>query len=122
MVGLVETVERRTVDAEQRRLPIRVRQQVEIDQEAHPPIAEAMAHPLQPRMHDVADVERRGVGVIARIYCAHYYSAASASSSGGSRHGATAPSASATARPDRNPSSWNPYPVHAPQNQVCRRP
>src|SRR6185295_19547274 len=107
MVGLVETVERRTVDAEQRRLPIRVRQPVEIDQEAHHAIAEAMAHRLQPRMHDVTDIKRRGVGVIARILCAHDYSAASASASGGSRHGAIAPSASATARPDRNPSSWN---------------
>ena len=32
MVGLVKTVERRAVDAEQRRLPVRVRQPVEIDQ------------------------------------------------------------------------------------------
>ena len=59
MVGLVEAVERRAVDAEQRRLPVRVRQPVEIDQEAHHAIAEAMAHRLQPRMHDLADVKRR---------------------------------------------------------------
>ena len=62
MVGLVEAVERRAVDAEQRRLPVRVRQPVEIDQQAHHAIAEAMADRLQPRMHDVADVKRGGVG------------------------------------------------------------
>src|SRR6185369_13176581 len=99
MVDLVEAVERRAVDAKQRRLPVCVRQPVEIDQEAHHAIAEAMAHRLQPRMHDVTDVKRRGVGAIIRTFwfcrcCAHDYSAASASSSGGLRHGATAPSAS----------------------------
>ena len=111
VVGLVETVERRPVDAEQRRLPVRLRQPVEIDQKAHHAIAEAMAHRFQPRMHHLADVKRRrGVGGSSGRFrfgkmCAHGYSAASASSGGGSRHGATAPSASATARPDRNPSS-----------------
>src|SRR4051812_12251750 len=112
MVGLVETVERRAVDAKQRRLPVCVRQPVEIDQEGHHAIAEAVTDRLQPRMHDAADVKRGSLGSdgFPRFDwpCAHDYSAASASSCGGSRHGATAPSASATARPDRNPSSWNP--------------
>jgi hypothetical protein len=68
MVGLVETVERRAVGAEQRRLPVRVRQPVEIDQEAHHAIAEAMTHRLEPRMDDAADVKHRGVGAIDRIF------------------------------------------------------
>src|SRR6266481_2641107 len=127
MIFLVEAVERRAIDAEQARLPIGLAEAVEIDQEAHDAIAEAMADRLQAGMHHLAKIKRdrlRRVGrhLVFGALVLHRYSAACASSGGGSRQGATAPSASATASPDRNPSSWKPYPVQAPQNQVCRRP
>ncbi len=70
-----------------------------------------MAHRLQPRMHHVAEVKRgRNVLGIAIDFgfggwLGHRYSAACASSGEGARHGTAAPNASATARPDRNPSS-----------------
>ena len=116
MIGFAEAIERRTVDAKQRRLPVRGVEPVEIDQEAHDAIAEAMADRLEPCMHDVAEVQHGcGVGGIATGFrfmrarggglIRHGYSAACASSGGGSRHGTVAASASATANPDRNPSS-----------------
>ena len=114
VIGLVETVERRAVDAEQGRLPVRGVKPVEIDQQAHDAVAEAMPHRLETGMHHLAEIKRgRGVEPIALGYGSggfirHRHSAACASSGGGARHGTTAPSASATARPDRNPSSWNP--------------
>jgi len=46
MIGLPETVQRRAIDAEQRRLPVCGPEPVQIDQQAHDPIAEAMAHGL----------------------------------------------------------------------------
>ena len=60
MIGLVETVERRAVDAEQRRLPVGLVEPVEIDQQAHDAVAEAMGDRLQPRMHHLAEIERGG--------------------------------------------------------------
>src|SRR5277367_5720446 len=110
MVFLVETIERRSVDAEQARLPIRLTEAVEIDQEAHDAIAEAMTDRLQARMHHLAEVKRGRLGRVARhhrfdVLALHCYSAACANSGGGCRHGAMAPSDSATASPERNPSS-----------------
>src|ERR1700738_1987315 len=110
MVFLVEAIERRAIDAEHARLPIRLIEAVEVDQEAHDAIAEAMTHRLQAGMHYLAKIERRRLGSVARhlgfgALVLHRYSAACASSGGGSRQGATAPSASATASPDRSPSS-----------------
>src|ERR1700719_2124379 len=116
MIFLVEAIERRVIDAEQARLPIRLAEPLEIDQEAHDAIAEAMADRLQAGMHHLAKVKRvrlrrvarhHGFGALAffDVLVLHRYSAASASSGGGSRHGATAPSVSATVSPDRNPSS-----------------
>jgi hypothetical protein len=43
VIGLVEAVERGTVYAEQRRLPVRGVEPVEVDQQAHHAIIEAMA-------------------------------------------------------------------------------
>ena len=60
MIGLVETVERGPVYAEQRRLPVRGVEPVEIDQQAHHAIIEAMADRLQARVHHLAKVERGG--------------------------------------------------------------
>src|SRR4051812_5428016 len=105
VIGFPETVERRAIHAEQRRLLVGFVQPVKIDQKAHHPIAEAMAHRFEPRMHDFAEVERGGMSGDVVDPLGHRYSAASASSGGASRHGAVAPSASATARPERSPSS-----------------
>src|SRR5580704_5972254 len=123
MILFVKAVERAPVDAEQGRLPVRFVEPAEVDQQAHDAIGEAMAHRSEPRMHHVTDIECCGV-IVMRLgrVVAHGYSAASANSGGASRHGATAPSASATASPDLSPSSWKPYPVQAPQNQVWRWP
>jgi hypothetical protein len=60
VIGLVETVERGPVYAEQRRLPVRGVEPVEIDQQAHHAIIEAMADRLQARVHHLAKVERGG--------------------------------------------------------------
>ena len=73
MIGLVETVERRAVDAEQRRLPVGLIEPVEIDQQAHDAIAEAMAHRLQPRMHHLAEI-KRGRGVVRSLSVAAAWS------------------------------------------------
>jgi hypothetical protein len=89
MVVFVEAVERRAVDAEQRRLPIGFIEPVEVDQKAHHAVPEAMRKRLQPRMHHLAEIKRRGglwTGVVASN--AHRYSAASANSAGVSRQGA----------------------------------
>src|ERR1700722_8592939 len=123
VVGLVETIQRGAVHAEQRRLPIGGREVVEVDQEAHHAIIKAMSCWLQPRMHHLAKVQRGGLYLVLVCFgpggrTGHGYSAACASSGGGSRHGTAAPRACATASPDRKPSSWKPYPVQAPQNQV----
>src|SRR5580692_615486 len=124
VIGLVKTVERRPVDAEQPALPVRGVEPVEVDQEAHDAVAEAMADWLEPRMHHLAEIKRgRGFDGMANGlgfggWSGHGYSAACASSGGGARHGTDAPSACATSSPDRKPSSWKPYPVQAPQNQV----
>src|ERR1700722_3893838 len=120
MIGFVEAVECRPVHGKQARLAVSCVETVEIDQQAHDAIAEAMAHRFQARMHHLAKIKRGGVGRIVWLgdRLRHGYSAACASSGDGSRHGAAAPSASATASPDRSPSSWKPYPVQAPQNQV----
>ena len=40
----------------------------------------------------------------------------------GLRHGTVAPSAIAASRPERSPSSWKPWPVQAPANEVRRTP
>ena len=111
VIGLVEAVEGRPVHAEQQTLPVRRLEAIQVDQQTHDAIAEAMAHRFQARMHHLAKVKRsRGVLCIAIGFgfggwLAHRYSAACANSGGGARHGTAAPSASATARPDRNPSS-----------------
>lgn len=71
MVLLVETVDRSAVDAEQRRLPVGLVEPVEIDQEAHDAVAEAMAHRLEPRMHDVAEKERGAAGAQLAVIDGH---------------------------------------------------
>ena len=66
MIGFVEAVEGRPVDAEQRTLPVRLLEAVEIDQQAHDAIAEAMADRLQACMHHFAEIKRgRGVFGVA---------------------------------------------------------
>src|SRR5258708_13499500 len=110
MGGFVETIEGGAIDAEQAGLQIRLAEPVEIDQQAHDAIAEAMTHRLEARMHHLAKIKRRRLGGVARHLrlgdlVLHCYSAASASSGGGSRQGATAPSDSATASADLSPSS-----------------
>jgi len=63
VVGLIETVKGRPVHAEQSGLPVRHIEPVEIDQQAHHAVAEAMALWFEARMHDLAEVKRRtGVG------------------------------------------------------------
>src|SRR5882757_2542186 len=123
MILFVKAIERRAIDAEQRGLPVRGLKSVEVDQHAHDAVAESVADRFEPRMHDLADIKR---GVVVRFgvrgWNAHCHSAASENRKAAMRHGAVAPSASATARPERSPSSWKPYPVQAPQNQVCRCP
>ena len=58
MVGLVEAAGAGAVDAEQARLPVGFIESVEVDEETHDAISEAMAEWLQPRVHDLADIER----------------------------------------------------------------
>src|SRR5882672_6162275 len=123
MILFVKAIERRAVDAEQRRSPVRGLELVEVDQQAHDAVTEAVTDRFEPRVHDLADIERGGVvrfGV--RGWNAHRHSAASENRKAAVRQGAIAPSASATARLERRPSSWKPYPVQAPQNEVCRCP
>ena len=60
MIGFVEAVEGRPIDAEQRRLPVGRIEPVEIDQQAHHAIVEAMAGRLEARMRDLAEVKHRG--------------------------------------------------------------
>ena len=58
MIGFVEAVERAPVDAEQQRLPVGDLEPIEIDQQAHHAIAEAMSDRLEAGMHDLANVKR----------------------------------------------------------------
>jgi hypothetical protein len=95
VIGLVEAVERGPVYAEQRRLPVRGVEPVEIDQQAHHAIIEAMADRLQARVHHLAKVERGGSNPAATRFgfgrlIGHGYSAACASPRSGPRHGAAA--------------------------------
>src|ERR1700752_3224856 len=91
VAGFVKTVESCPVGAEQRRHTIGFVKPVEIDQQAHHAVAEAMPHGLQPCMHHFAKVET-GCVVASRDRVSHGYSAASASPAGSSCHGAVAPS------------------------------
>src|SRR5579871_1602031 len=54
----MKAVKRAPVDAEQGRLPIGDVEPVKINQKTHHAIVEAMPDRLEPRMHDVANVER----------------------------------------------------------------
>src|SRR5882724_10121604 len=106
MILFVKAIERRAIDAEQRGLPVRGLELVEVDQQAHDAVAEAVADRFEPRMHDLADIKRGGVVCFGvRGWYAHRHSAASENRKASVRHGTVAPSASATARPERNPSS-----------------
>src|SRR5207237_7567993 len=99
VVSFAERVERRPVHAEQRRQPVSLAEPVEIDQQAHDAIAEAMAHRLQPRMHDVAEIKRGGIFGSFVSQSEHCYSAACTSSGGGSSQGDDATCDSDTDRP-----------------------
>src|SRR5262249_17352489 len=83
MVLLMEAIEASSIDRKQRRHAVGVIEPVEINQQAHDAVAEAMGLRLEARMHHLAEIESRW---IARGHLG--YSAACASAAGSLRQGA----------------------------------
>ncbi|MDT4821721.1 hypothetical protein FQZ97_549070 [compost metagenome] len=111
MVGGMKAEQVEPVHREAAQPGVQLRQFVDVDQQVVDPVAQPMPLRPQPLVHDAPDVEcRASVRIHDATVCApcgRWMRPDSCATRQGRR---TPPSASATARPACNPSSWKPAP------------